>query len=84
MIRIARKEYTIQVTITEGNDEFWEGLQGKSGCDEVVELVKEALQHYFNDEDCYVRLTNFTNDGHTPYHRMIDTLQVTSNTDDNI
>lgn len=33
----------------EGDDEFWEEItaDGKSGCDEVLGVVKEELQNYF-------------------------------------
>jgi hypothetical protein len=64
MIRML-KTYTISVTIQEGCDEFWEGLDGKSGCDEVVQLVKDALEdHGFAPErGCYVRLERFEERG---------------------
>lgn len=39
------KEYTILVRITEGNDEFWEGLKesGKTGCDEILNATRDVL-----------------------------------------
>ena len=43
MMRRMLKTYTISVTIQEGSDEFWDSLAGKSGCDEVVELVKDVF-----------------------------------------
>lgn len=40
------KKYTIEIEITEGNDEFWEdiNLRGVSGCDEVLESVKLSVE----------------------------------------
>ena len=39
------KQYTIQLVITEGSDEFWEEAtaDGKSGCDDVLEIVKNVM-----------------------------------------
>lgn len=37
------KTYTIELTIQEGNDEFWEGLQNKIGADEVVAAITDLL-----------------------------------------
>lgn len=37
------KRYTFKLVITEGSDEFWESLHDKSGCDEVTNMVKDAL-----------------------------------------
>lgn len=55
------KTYTISVTIQEGSDEFWESLRGKSGGDEVVEQVREALadRGFAADTGCHVRLERF-------------------------
>ncbi len=44
MLIILKKTYTITVTIQEGNDEFWESLAGKAGCDQVVSEVEAALE----------------------------------------
>lgn len=57
------KIYTIQVVIEEGNDEFWESLEGKTGCDEVVELVKDALDQFglSGGYGTTVTLTSYTN-----------------------
>ena len=48
------KHYTLQIFIEEGSDEFWEEstANGKTGCDEVVEVVKRALGDYGFDTDC--------------------------------
>lgn len=59
MLRMAQKTYTILVTITEGNDEFWEEISGKSGTDEVVAIVKDALEDRGFSENCDVRLWKF-------------------------
>jgi hypothetical protein len=55
------KTYTFEITVYEGNDEFWEGLEG-SGCTEVTEMLEEALRDSgFNTSlDVKVRLTEFT------------------------
>lgn len=37
------KKYTLNITITEGQDEFWESIRGMSGCDKVVSAVITAL-----------------------------------------
>lgn len=59
-MHVCRKTYTLTVTITEGNDEFWEKLRGKSGCDEVVGEIKAALlDHGFVPPDNDVRLARF-------------------------
>lgn len=60
MLIVMKKEFTISVTIREGEDEFWHNLRGKSGADEVVEEVKRALaDHGFVGPECHVRLTQF-------------------------
>ena len=61
MLIILKKTYTISVTIQEGDDEFWKGLQGKSGCDEIVEEVRQCLtEHGFTPAlGCHVRLEKF-------------------------
>jgi hypothetical protein len=55
------KTYTISVTIQEGQDEFWEDLEGKSGCDEVVQEVRNCLAErgFAPDTGCHVRLEKF-------------------------
>lgn len=37
------KRYKFEVIIEEGNDEFWEELEGKTGCDEVSDAIKNVL-----------------------------------------
>ena len=57
------KTYTLEVVINEGNDEFWENINGKqsSGCDEVLHLLKRALSDYgwLDGDECTVRLVKF-------------------------
>ncbi len=36
------KTYTFELIIREGNDEFWEGIEG-AGCDEVTDNIKACL-----------------------------------------
>lgn len=39
---------------------FWEGIKGKTGCDEVIEAVKKALADAgFSEPECNVRLEKF-------------------------
>lgn len=37
------KRYKFEVVITEGYDEFWHGLEGKTGCDDVLEMVRSCF-----------------------------------------
>lgn len=39
------RKYVIQLTIQEGDDEFWEDIinNNKSGCDEVMDMIDHAL-----------------------------------------
>ena len=55
------KKYTINVVIQEGSDEFWESLNGKSGCDEIKECVCDCLatQGFFDGDNCFVKLIKF-------------------------
>jgi hypothetical protein len=53
------KRYVIQITITEGNDEFWDGLEG-TGCDEVLEGITNCLATEGWDWGNDVKLIEFT------------------------
>lgn len=58
-------KYIIEVTIEDGNDEFWDEIRSseKTGCDEVVEAVKMSLGNSgFFVDDGQVRLKTFIND----------------------
>ena len=39
------KQYTFEVVVCEGHNEFWEELasKGETGCDELLEQMKDAL-----------------------------------------
>jgi len=37
------KQYKLEVVIHEDNDDFWETLKGKTGCDEVHAWIKGLL-----------------------------------------
>lgn len=52
------KQYKFELIINEQSDEFFEQFSqgGKSGCDEVMEAVKDELQNY----DFEIRLTGYT------------------------
>ena len=38
------RKYTFEIVITEGNDEFWEGLKG-TGCDAIMTSLKATLDN---------------------------------------
>ena len=61
MFIILKKTYTISVTIQEGEDEFWQELRQKSGCDEVLAEVRQCLdKHGFTAASgCHIRLERF-------------------------
>ncbi len=37
------KRYKFEIIIEEGNDEFWDEIIDKTGCDEVTEVVKDMF-----------------------------------------
>jgi hypothetical protein len=55
------KKYTIEVIIYEGNDEFWEEIGDKTGCDEVLDLAHRAFSDYgfWNGEQCEIKFKKF-------------------------
>ena len=54
------KRYTVRVVIEEGSDEFWESLRSGTGCDEVVTMVRDALQEAgLYTRQCTVSLAKF-------------------------
>ena len=56
------KKYVIEIIITEGNDEFWESLDGRSGCDDVLEGVKECFAGSGIGYDSEIRLVKYTDE----------------------
>lgn len=42
------KRYTFEITVDEGNNEFWEEIleHGKTGCDEILEQLAGAIAEY--------------------------------------
>lgn len=60
MLIVLKKQYTIEVTVREGDDAFWNTLRGKSGADDVVNRVRAMLVGGgFDSNAISVRLTNF-------------------------
>lgn len=61
------RKYTFELTVTEGCDEFWEGLQedgtyrGYATCEEVEDAVLDAL-HNTCITDFELTLRKFTNE----------------------
>lgn len=56
------KRYEFNLTIIEGNDEFWESIEDRSGWDEVEALIKEALTAYgFDDYNSSLLLVSYKN-----------------------
>jgi hypothetical protein len=47
------KQYTFELTVNEGSSEFWEEIleNGKTGCDELLEQLKDALADHGFDPD---------------------------------
>lgn len=37
------KRYRFEVILTEGSDEFWDALEGRTGCDEILEEVRNIF-----------------------------------------
>ena len=52
------KQYKFELIVNEQDDEMWEEFtkEGKSGCDEVLNVIKDELLNY----DIEVRLTGYT------------------------
>ena len=46
------KTYTFELIIKEGSDEFWDEItsNGKIGCEEILEEIKDKLGSFFPDE----------------------------------
>ncbi len=57
------KEYIFEVTITESSDKVWEGMEGKTGCNEVLSAVRDCLDSmgWTEGENCHVELKRYEN-----------------------
>lgn len=55
------KRYLFSVAIEEGNDEFWEKLNGTTGCEQVTEVVEECFAHFgfYSGENVTIKLVKF-------------------------
>ena len=55
------RQYIIEVIVNEGSDEFFDELNqtNKTGCDDIVELVDNALSSYGLDGN--TKLVKYTN-----------------------
>lgn len=53
------KRYTFELIVTEGNSESWEEIteNGKTGCDDVLAMVKNELYNIGLDVD--IKLTKY-------------------------
>ena len=64
--RINKRKYKFQIKLNEGNDEFWEELENKSGCDDVRDMLKRMLSDEGfhpdgDDANCKLILIHFEN-----------------------
>lgn len=52
------KQYKFELIVNEQSDEFFEEFEqeGKSGCDEVLQVIKDELQNY----DIEIKLTGYS------------------------
>jgi hypothetical protein len=51
------KTYKFEITFTEGYDRFWEALHGKTGCDEVLQIMKDVMIDTF--PEAVIKLVEF-------------------------
>lgn len=51
------KKYEFTIVVYEGNDHFWDDLQGKIGADEVQCFMQEVIDENFTNAS--VRLVKF-------------------------
>lgn len=57
------KKYTFEVTVYEGRDHFWDEVlaDGKTGCDDVLEMVKSLIQQEgLDDDNSEIKLIGYT------------------------
>lgn len=57
------KKYTFELIVEEGNDEFWEELAGKTGCDEVRNELMSVLNGagFHVGHNCSLELVKYEN-----------------------
>ena len=56
------KIYKFEVVIYEGNDEFWEEIAERSGCDEVQQRLVDALAEVgYDGANTSIKLVEYTN-----------------------
>ena len=62
------KHYEFRLVIHEGNDEFWESILDKTGCDEVKDAIVDMLNDrgFFTDTNCELDLVQFKDDLQEP------------------
>ena len=55
------KKYTFEVTVFEGNDGFWESLEGKTGCDELTTFLTEIFESagFCLDDNLTIKLKEY-------------------------
>ncbi|MCG7945867.1 MAG: hypothetical protein N0C84_05920 [Candidatus Thiodiazotropha taylori] len=55
------KRYEFKLVIHEGNDEFWESIVDKTGCDEIKGMMVDMLNErgFFTDDNCELQLVQF-------------------------
>ncbi len=58
------KRYEFKVVVHEGRDHFWDELIGKTGCDDVKDLIKDCLSSVglFEGDNCEITLTQYNED----------------------
>ena len=55
------KTYKFEITLTEGHDEWWRALYGKTGCDEVLQIMKDTLFDSFPES--VIKLVAYSDHG---------------------
>lgn len=51
------RQYKFEIIIKEGDDEFWNSIKSKTGCDELIHVMEEL----FLEWEGSVRLVEYTN-----------------------
>ena len=63
------KRYEFKIVIEEGCDEFWEGIEGKSACDEMTEIVRQIIYDNFGGSGVEVNLAHYSNEPDTVFNK---------------